>query len=80
MGGDHLDAVGCHQLFVERVTVITAIADQARREVGEEAGVERGRRDEMRAHSLIASADRAHDPAKQVVLRTRLASAVLDVD
>lgn len=47
MRGNHLDAVGRHQLFVERVTVVTTIADQARREIGEETGVERGR-DEMR--------------------------------
>src|SRR5690348_15123084 len=42
MGGDHLDPVGRHQLLVERITVIAAIADQPRREVCEEASIERG--------------------------------------
>ncbi len=47
MGRDHLNAVGRHQEFVERVTVVASIADQPRREVREEAGVE-GRGDEVR--------------------------------
>jgi hypothetical protein len=42
MRHDHLDAVGLHQDCVERVAGIPAIADQAGREVREEAGVEGG--------------------------------------
>lgn len=42
MRRDHLDAVGRHQELVERVAVVTAIADQPRREVREEPGVEGG--------------------------------------
>ena len=45
--GDHLNAVGGHELFVERVTVVAAVADQTRREVREEAGV-KGSGDEVR--------------------------------
>ncbi len=40
MRGDHLDAVRRHQGLVERVAVIAAIANQPRREIREEAGVE----------------------------------------
>src|SRR5262245_7770429 len=47
MRGDHFDAIGCHQEFVERVAVVAAVADQSRREVREEAGV-KGRGDEVR--------------------------------
>lgn len=47
MRGDHLDAVGGHQGLIKRVAVVAAIADQPRREVREEAGVE-GRGDDVR--------------------------------
>ncbi len=40
--GDHLDAVLRHQQVVESIAVIAAVADQAPREVGEEARVEGG--------------------------------------
>jgi hypothetical protein len=43
--GDHLDAVGRHQGVVEAIAV-AAVADQSRREVSEESGVE-GRGDEV---------------------------------
>jgi hypothetical protein len=36
--GAHLDAIGGHQGFVQRVAVVVAVADQPRREVCEEAG------------------------------------------
>lgn len=39
---DHLDAVLRHQQVVESIAVIAAVADQAPREVGEEARVEGG--------------------------------------
>ena len=39
---DHLDAVLGHQTFVEGIAVVGAVADQSRREVREEAGVEGG--------------------------------------
>ena len=38
----HLDAVLGHHTFVEGIAVVAAVADQARREVREEAGVEGG--------------------------------------
>jgi len=38
--GDHLDAVGRHQVVVEEIAVVAAVADQSRREVSEESGVE----------------------------------------
>jgi len=44
---DHLDAVLAHQTFVEGIAVVAAVADEARREVHEEAGVEGGG-DELR--------------------------------
>ena len=44
---DHLDAIRVQELRVERIAVVAAIADQARREIGEEAGIEGGR-DEVR--------------------------------
>jgi hypothetical protein len=47
IGGDHLDAVGGQQRGVERVAVVSPIADQSRGEVSKEAGVEGGR-DEVR--------------------------------
>ena len=47
MARDHLDAIVRQQVGVEGIAVVPAIADQARREVGEEAGVEGGR-DEVR--------------------------------
>src|ERR1700733_10335963 len=40
--GDHLDSVGSHEGRIERITVVAPVADQARREVGEEAGLEGG--------------------------------------
>jgi hypothetical protein len=42
MGRDHLDAVLGQELRVERVAVVAAIADEARREVGEKPRVEGG--------------------------------------
>src|SRR6266542_3520760 len=42
MGRDHLDPVGGHQLLIECVAIVAAIADQTRGEVREEAGVEGG--------------------------------------
>ena len=39
---DNLDAVLRHQQVVESIAVIAAVADQAPREVGEEARVEGG--------------------------------------
>ena len=35
--GDHLDTVGIEERVVERVTVVPAVANQSRREVGEKA-------------------------------------------
>ena len=46
MPGDHLDAVAIAEDPIERVAVVAAIADQARRELREEARVE-GSGDEM---------------------------------
>src|SRR4249920_1180842 len=40
--GDHLDAVASPERRVERVAVVAAVADQSRRELGEEARVEGG--------------------------------------
>ena len=40
---NHLDAIRLHQGVIERVAVVPAIADQSRREVGEEALLKRGR-------------------------------------
>src|SRR6266568_1981174 len=37
---DHLDAVLGHQTFVEGIAVVAAVADQARREVREEASLD----------------------------------------
>lgn len=39
---DHFDAVGLAEMLIERVTVVPAVADQARREVREEPRVEGG--------------------------------------
>ena len=47
MAGNHFDTVVVQELRIERVAVVSAIADQSIREVDEEAGVERGR-DEVR--------------------------------
>ena len=44
--GDHLDAVLLLQEAIERIAVVAAVADQSRREVSEESGVE-GRGDEV---------------------------------
>lgn len=41
MWSDHLDAVIRHERTVEAVAIVAAVADQARREVREEASVER---------------------------------------
>jgi hypothetical protein len=42
MWGDELDAEGGSQLSIERVTVVGAVADQARRVVRDEPVFERG--------------------------------------
>src|SRR5271154_3357146 len=47
MRGDHLDAILLTQEGIERIAVVTAVADQSLREVGEESSVE-GRGNEVR--------------------------------
>ena len=42
MRGNHLDAVLCAELLIERVRIVAAVANQSGREFSEEAGVERG--------------------------------------
>jgi len=42
MRRDHLDAVVRHQHPVQAIAIVAAVANQARREVRKEAGVERG--------------------------------------
>ncbi len=47
IGRDHLDTVLIAQLCIEEVAVVAAVADESRRELAEESGVE-GRGDEVR--------------------------------
>jgi hypothetical protein len=42
MGGAHCDPIGRHQLLIEGVTIVPAVAAQPHREVREAAGVEPG--------------------------------------
>ena len=68
MRGDHLDVVAFPEQRVERITVVSAVADQSRGEVGEEASVE-GRGDEVRL--IRRSAGHVHGERKTMAVADR---------